>query len=451
MRGTHRKKVGEILCQKSVELFRSEEAKRLMSPEGREAPLFYKANVLYKAKHDKIASEYLNSDPIKALEILKTTALGRNVVHSIGQYPFYVIYFTSHQIQIYKQLLKQEHITLYIDASGVRVHKLSRPDGTSSHYIFLYHAVINSVAGQFSVSQFLSEIHTSTFIRLWLMEWCRLGAPRPKEVVTDASRALLTAVIKEFTSYPTIEQYADACHHTIPDCYIRIDVAHFVKTYSNALSKSTLRPVRTFYLAVIGQIVLCRQVEDARKILKALLVISQCELEGNLQGTCLKSDCEIHKQFLEQLITGKETFNEEELDDEKILDAEFDEDKEEKISSNWWLKWGEDINREIQSSILQKGTRANAHYAPHIATKLLRDIGTIPLWSNIYTDNFGYGRIPASSASVESEFNKLKNFVINKSLRVDKFVEEHIKYLIGRVIIADANVPLKSKGNISYL
>lgn len=56
-------------------------------------------------------------------------------------------------------------------------------------------------------------------------------------------------------------------------------------------------------------------------------------------------------------------------------------------------------------------------------------------------DKFGYGRVPASSAPVESEFNKLKNLVINNSLKVDKFVEERIKYLIGRIIIADANIP----------
>ncbi|CAL1671883.1 unnamed protein product [Lasius platythorax] len=245
------------------------------------------------------------------------------------------------------------------------------------------------------------------------MEWCRIGAPHPKEVVTDASRALLTAVIKEFTCYPTIERYADACRNTIPDCYIRIDVAHFMKTYSDAL-KSVSRPVRIFYLAVIGQIILCRHVEDARKILKALLIVSQCELEGNLQGTCIKSDCETQKQFLEHLITGKEIIiDEEELIITESIPSEESipiSDEETKISSNWWLKWGEKINSEIQNSISQNGTRANAHYAPHIATKLLRDIGTIVLWSNIYTDKFGYGRIPASSAPVESEFNKLKKF-----------------------------------------
>lgn len=45
-----------------------------------------------------------------------------------------------------------------------------------------------------------------------------------------------------------------------------------------------------------------------------------------------------------------------------------------------------------------------------------------------------------SSAAVEGEFNKLKNMVIKNSLRADKFVEKHIEYLIGRILIADANM-----------
>lgn len=68
----------------------------------------------------------------------------------------------------------------------------------------------------------------------------------------------------------------------------------------------------------------------------------------------------------------------------------------------------------IRIVFLKKILGANAHFAPHIAIKLLRNISTIVLWSNTYTEKFGYGRIPASSASVESKFNKLKTLVINK-------------------------------------
>lgn len=92
-------------------------------------------------------------------------------------------------------MTKLGHLAVYIDASGIRAPKLKRPDGTLSQHIFLYKAVINCAAGQCSVSQFLSERQTATYIRFWLMEWCRLGAPHPNEVVTDSGRALLTAIL----------------------------------------------------------------------------------------------------------------------------------------------------------------------------------------------------------------------------------------------------------------
>ena len=56
----------------------------------------------------------------------------------------------------------------------------------------------------------------------------------PKEVVTDALRVLLIAVIKGFTCYPNIEQYADVevQSHVVTYVYMYVDVANFIKTYS---------------------------------------------------------------------------------------------------------------------------------------------------------------------------------------------------------------------------
>lgn len=73
-----------------------------MLGESPEAFLLHTANVLHKAKHEKIASEYLDSDLTKALKIFKSTALGKNVIHNRGQNFVNVIYCTAHQIQIYK-------------------------------------------------------------------------------------------------------------------------------------------------------------------------------------------------------------------------------------------------------------------------------------------------------------------------------------------------------------
>jgi len=63
-------------------------------------------------------------------------------------------------------------------------------------------------------------------------------------------------------------------------CYIRIDVTHFIKKYSNFLKD--LRPrIKQFYLHILGQLILCRNIETAAEILKEILIITQSETEGN--------------------------------------------------------------------------------------------------------------------------------------------------------------------------
>lgn len=59
-----------------------------------------------------------------------------------------------------------------------------------------------------------------------------------------------------------------------------------------------------------------------------------------------------------------------------------------------------------------------------------------------------YRSLSATAKSEEGEFNKLKTFVIQESLRADKFVEKHVNYLIGRILIVDAQIPSNSNATI---
>ena len=75
--------------------------------------------------------------------------------------------------------------------------------------------------------------------------------------------------------------------------------------------------------------------------------------------------------------------------------------------------WSKQIFNTVRSSITSdEGNRINPLYFPQLVERLMVDIRLLPLWTNIYTDKFGYGHIPASSASVESEFNKIKSLVL---------------------------------------
>lgn len=87
----------------------------------------------------------------------------------------------------------------------------------------------------------------------------------------------------------------------------------------------------------------------------------------------------------------------------------------------------------------EKGNRGYAYQCPKLVAKILRDLKLFPLWGNAYQSKFGHGRVPATSAPSESEFNKLKNVLLRKEkLRVDNFLIKHVGYLEGKVKLVDA-------------
>jgi len=136
-------------------------------------------------------------------------------------------------------------------------------------------------------------------------------------------------------------------------------------------------------------------------------------------------------------ITGISEYENIEDTIEKVI---ADEDEIEELD-NEWLAWSMKINVEVENGLHEVGDRDNAHYFPPLAKRLLKDMTVFPLWSNVCRDDFGYGRIPASSAAVEGKFNKLKNNVLknlNLPIRVDEFIKIHLDFLHGKLKIVDA-------------
>lgn len=104
-------------------------------------------------------------------------------------------------------------------------------------------------------------------------------------------------------------------------------------------------------------------------------------------------------------------------------------------------RWSAEINIEVENILCEVGDRDNASNFPALAKHLLHDITMFPLCSNVCRDDFGYGRIQASSASVEREFNKLKNCILKNHhvpMRADEFVKIHLDHLRGKMKITDA-------------
>lgn len=87
----------------------------------------------------------------------------------------------------------------------------------------------------------------------------------------------------------------------------------------------------------------------------------------------------------------------------------INDEEENDNNKNKWIEWAETIEKDVMKVINNvEGDRMNAHYLPRFADRIMKDIKYLPMWSCICRDKFGYGRIPASNASVEADFNIIK-------------------------------------------
>jgi len=94
--------VGKELYTKPIEIYRAGKANELMVSGDPEPPHLYKSSTLHVAKNEYKKSQFFNSDPIKALCIMKYSAYA-NCIHNIGMDPFFIHYWINHQLQVYRK------------------------------------------------------------------------------------------------------------------------------------------------------------------------------------------------------------------------------------------------------------------------------------------------------------------------------------------------------------
>lgn len=147
-------------------------------------PHLYNANVLRNAKHQSLKKRYRDSNAISAISKFKRSPEGYDVVRDIGLDPVVVHFWSPHQIRLFNDIAKREHIRLCIDATGGLAKYFMHVDENKSQHIFLYLGVIHCSFGQFAISGMFSECQDTVTISTWLRRWIQSGAKFPKEVVS---------------------------------------------------------------------------------------------------------------------------------------------------------------------------------------------------------------------------------------------------------------------------
>lgn len=266
---------------------------------------------LLKSKYHRANKR--NDDTLTALSIMKGEDDFKEVIRDIGFDPFFVHYHSSEQIHLYRSYCRNRNTpTLIIDATGSIVKKFKKLCLGKTSVIYLYECVVyNKIAGHsFTVTNMVSERHSNLAIANWLGQWVACDIPKPKEVICDNSLALLSAITQAFTQYSSLQDYVRMCAdiltgHIVPNfqwtprCFIRIDVAHFIKIICKwDPLKNISRRVREIILRSFGLMIKSQSLTDVRSMLLTLFVVLTNETDGVNILTNKDTSCEKYKSNL---------------------------------------------------------------------------------------------------------------------------------------------------------
>lgn len=186
LRDEQRKQIAKKLQTESVFSYRNRTAAEMSDRGDDRLLMLHGPGVLRNAKYEAKKSSYLDLDPIKALALLKRkTVAGANVVRRIGYDPFFVHFWSSHQIRIFNANMVECDASLAIDATGKVSPKLKMVNGDTSGHLFLYTATLRCHNGTFPVTRQITECHDTVSICNWLKNWIKSGAKFPREVVSN--------------------------------------------------------------------------------------------------------------------------------------------------------------------------------------------------------------------------------------------------------------------------
>lgn len=422
-------------------------------------------STLRRIKSDALSVQKLAPSAIESVELLKYSNDWKFSIFDIGHNSFFVHYFLPEQLQLYNEYASKAYCRIITDASSKIAHKLPRPIGQSGN-LFLYSIVISIPGeheGQVPVAQMISERQHTNGIAFWFNEWIRRGAKPPKEIVVDNSPAFLLALSKVFGHVRGTEEYIDMCFKNLtqpnsfppPPVLIRIDIAHLIKRLTQWKSIKDMRKrCKEFYMRSIYLIVLAKELNEAESIIESIFIVASNETEGTSDSTLEETPCELHKKKLLDLI-GKEravfnlvddALNTEEGEDDSIDPDDPDDPddpvvREECDQISPQLQFNSWLNRLYLDSIAEKnivvdGDRDNLMFSIPFRNAFLELCYKMLLWSNVMARALQSPYQNAVGAHVESHFKDLKTNLIRKQLRVDLFVQKHLKILRDTMVLA---------------
>lgn len=259
----------------------------------------------------------------------------------------------------------------------------------------------------------------------------------------DESPTLLGAAANAFTQFSSINEYLDGCMNSLltnndvdlPQCFLRIDRSHFVKSILRNVKKG-LSETKRIIRGVLGYLITCYDLNEATFIITHLFTLSCNEYNS--------AHVENAYQKLLQIVRTHEG-GEIDLTMDKLASTTDNtskhsqkKDRSYKETSNY--KWILQIIQtipiepppEIPKDSNSTANTFNAFYAAKTYQKyLIRTLVRMPLWSNIMVKKFNSKNICASSSPVENVFKDIKRNLCFKKKRVDLFLKKHVNQQVS--------------------
>jgi hypothetical protein len=219
----------------------------------------------------------------------------KDSIHDIGLDPFFLHLYTPELIHLYRSYSQQcSYPSLIVDATGNVIKRFSKLGLKKTQTLYLYEAIVYDDVRNytFTVCCMISEKHDNIAIYHWLSTWLKCDVPPPKEVCCDMSLALLSALVRCFTQYSSLNDYINVCSRLLeenitsnsfwlPRCFIRIDIAHFIKNITKWQPFLTVsKRVKEVYIRAICLIIKSQSLIEIQTLLHSIFIVASNETDG---------------------------------------------------------------------------------------------------------------------------------------------------------------------------
>lgn len=403
-------------------------------------------NILKSRERRKNA---LHESTVTSIRLMKYLPEYDGDIKEFGTDPLHLIFWNKYQQFFFHQIKKNQRVCVSIDATGSLISTpslisdLNLKNNVTLPHVFLYLIMMKNENGKSEpIGQFLSADQHTRKIAYFLDKWKESFAT-PDEVTIDDSAALIKATIVSFTSCNSTHEYLERCVRILEgsnetlECYIRMDVSHFVKNVvKNPVFKSMQRKQSQFYKCIIGLMIQCDSFDRLKDIVKHALIAATIPFESEDLPTLdsirtLKRLIKTHD--LNSFITNIESH---------ITDEKIDE-----IDHSGRIGWFEKIEMQIaeMNEYNPDETSSNIRdnlYVSHDFVSYFKGLcARVPLWTSVMNSHFGSNKKISSSSDVEAQNNIIKHFIfenVRLPIRLDQFMQTYLKSIKGSLYTAVA-------------